>query len=70
MKKILFALLLATSLISFKPITKTSLASHNVKTEKALVCKYGQCQATAKSTGQQCKHCVSKEGDKFCFQHK
>ncbi|HEU5077797.1 MAG TPA: hypothetical protein VFT72_01200 [Opitutaceae bacterium] len=33
-------------------------------------CKYGQCQATAKSTGHQCKHCVSKPGDAYCFQHK
>jgi hypothetical protein len=70
MKKILLGLLLAMSLISFKPITKSHLATSNVKTEKSLVCKYGQCQANAKSTGKQCKHCVSKEGDRFCFQHK
>jgi hypothetical protein len=33
-------------------------------------CKYGQCYATAKSTGQRCKHCVSNKGDKYCYQHK
>jgi hypothetical protein len=33
-------------------------------------CKYGQCQAIAKSTGQQCKHCVSNAGDAYCYQHK
>jgi len=32
-------------------------------------CKFGQCQAIAKSTEQQCKHCVSKKGDSFCWQH-
>ena len=33
-------------------------------------CKYGRCHATAKSTGKQCKHCVSAQGDMYCFQHK
>lgn len=31
---------------------------------------YGQCQATAKSTGKQCKRGVSAPGDKYCYQHK
>ena len=31
---------------------------------------HGQCQATAKSTGQRCKRGVSNAGDRFCFQHK
>lgn len=35
-----------------------------------LACKHGQCHATAISTGNRCKHCVSNEGDKFCWQHK
>lgn len=70
MKKILLGLLLATSLFSFKPIPKSHLTLNSVKTEAAVACKHGQCQATAKSTGEQCKHCVSKEGDKYCFQHK
>jgi len=33
-------------------------------------CKYGQCYATAKSTGNRCLHCVSKSGDSYCWQHK
>lgn len=33
-------------------------------------CRYDQCHATAKSTGKRCKHCVSNEGDVFCWQHK
>jgi hypothetical protein len=32
-------------------------------------CKYGQCQAIAKSTGKQCRHCVSNYGDLYCWQH-
>lgn len=32
-------------------------------------CHYGQCQATAASTGKQCKHCVSNPGDSYCWQH-
>ena len=32
-------------------------------------CHYGQCHATAKSTGERCKHCVSNEGDSYCWQH-
>jgi len=34
-----------------------------------LKCEFGQCQATAKSTKHRCKHCVSKEGDMYCYQH-
>jgi len=32
-------------------------------------CRYGQCHATAKSTGRRCKHCVSNPGDYYCWQH-
>ena len=32
-------------------------------------CRYGQCHATAKSTGRRCKHCVSNRGDYYCWQH-
>lgn len=35
-----------------------------------IACKIGQCTAIAKSTGQRCKHCVSKAGDTKCWQHK
>lgn len=33
-------------------------------------CKIGQCQATAKSTDNRCKHCVSNSGDSYCWQHR
>jgi hypothetical protein len=39
-------------------------------TEEVLDCHYGQCKATAKSTGNRCRHCVSNEGDSYCWQHK
>lgn len=32
-------------------------------------CRYGQCYATAKSTGRRCLHCVSNPGDLYCYQH-
>jgi len=35
----------------------------------SIECKYDQCHATAKSTGQRCKHCVSNSGDLYCWQH-
>ena len=37
---------------------------------EVVACKYRQCNATAKSTGKQCKHCVSKSTDYQCWQHK
>jgi hypothetical protein len=66
MKRIITSLLMVFVFMSFSPETKT--ISHNIT--YITNCKFGQCQATAKSTGKQCKHCVSKSGDKFCFQHK
>jgi len=71
MKKSLILLFLSLSLISFspsslsKPIHKTS-----IKKSSPIECRYSQCQATARSTGNQCRHCVSNPGDSFCFQHK
>jgi len=32
-------------------------------------CKYDQCHAIAKSTDERCKHCVSNDGDIYCWQH-
>jgi hypothetical protein len=66
MKRIITALLMVFVFMSFSPETKTISRNLTYLTN----CKFGQCQATAKSTGKQCKHCVSKSGDKFCFQHK
>lgn len=71
MKKIFLLSVLALSLLSFSPtsltktINKTSLAK-----APTIECNYGQCNATAKSTGKQCKHCVSNSGDLYCWQHK
>jgi hypothetical protein len=68
MKNLLIVLVLSISLFGFKLVpTKNNLKSNPTE---ILACKFSQCQATAKSTGQQCKHCVSKNGDKYCFQHK
>jgi hypothetical protein len=67
MKKFIIGTGLALGLIL------TSFTVSNVspiESEKASIgCHYGQCQATAKSTGNQCKHCVSNEGDYYCWQH-
>ncbi len=70
MKKLIFSLFIALTLSSFSPIEKTIEKKAKAKVETKVACNYGQCQATAKSTGNQCKHCVSKSGDSYCWQHK
>jgi hypothetical protein len=72
MKTLFVALGLAFSFLSFTSFeNKESLSTVSSLADKISAdCRYGQCQATAKSTGKQCKHCVSNSGDKFCFQHK
>lgn len=70
MKKLILLLFLTFSFLSFSPnhFEKPSKdIITNVKDTKG--CKYGQCQATAKSTGNRCKHCVSNSGDTTCYQH-
>jgi hypothetical protein len=56
------------SLLSF-----TSLDNKQLKIEQttfsSIECKYSQCQAIAKSTEKQCKHCVSNDGDSYCYQY-
>lgn len=69
MKKILLAVLLLGTTITLTDARNSYKNSFSVK-KNLIECRYGQCQATAKSTGQQCKHCVSNSGDKFCYQHK
>lgn len=69
MKKILLLLLIPLLLSSFS----TNITSENntfTLDFELIECKYGQCKATAKSTGNRCKHCVSNEGDSNCWQHK
>jgi len=62
MRKIVLILGLI-SFMSFIPIkTEVNLKHHIEKYD----CKYNQCQATAKSTGNQCKHCVSNSEDSYC----
>lgn len=36
---------------------------------KEVNCSYGQCNAIALSTSKRCEHCVSKFGDRYCWQH-
>jgi len=69
MKKIIIIL----SIIILGGIVSFTTLNNNPKetTEQSIVtCKYDQCHATAKSTGKRCKHCVSKKGDKYCWQHR
>ncbi len=71
MKKILFTVLLLGTTLSSTFIEARNTSKNSVSVKNNLIeCRYGQCQATAKSTGKQCKHCVSNGGDKFCYQHK
>lgn len=44
-------------------------STNQVSIDQNIECKYGQCQATAKSTGKRCRHCVSNAGDITCWQH-
>lgn len=72
MRHLLITLVVATTFLSFSTIEKNDLILSDLKKNEIskFDCRYGQCQATAKSTGKQCKHCVSNSGDKFCYQHK
>ena len=49
---------------------RTENAYSNSANTEISTCNYGQCRATAKSTGNRCRHCVSNSGDWYCFQHK
>ena len=70
MKYIIFILGIA-SLLSFKGVENSERFNNaGLVSSISVECKYNQCQATAKSTGKQCKHCVSNSGDINCWQHK
>lgn len=71
MKKLLISLgvLLTLGLSSFTVNVSQDTSTYTAP-EESYECNYGQCQATAKSTGNRCKHCVSNSGDRFCYQHK
>jgi len=71
LRKISLVILLgigAFGALSFSSDVKTNL--NNIEVSESAACRFSQCKATAKSTGQQCKHCVSKAGDSYCYQHK
>ena len=69
MKNILFVTLLLGSTLSSVSNYNSSTYVLNIN-KKNIECRFGQGQATAKSTGKQCKHYVSNTGDRFCYQHK
>ena len=68
MKKILL-LVFSVGLFGFTT-TATTVAEYTEINSTTVACNFGQCRATAKSTGNQCKHCVSNSGDSFCYEHK
>lgn len=70
MNKILLLLLLAFSLTSFTASVELNEVDSIELVKRESGCKHRQCKATAKSTGNRCKHCVSKSGDIYCWQHK
>ena len=69
MKNLFLGLLFLVSISSFGAESTKIKTEVVKKVASAVECRFGQCQATAKSTGKQCLHCVSKSGDKFCYQH-
>lgn len=66
-------LILATSLCLLAGVFAAAGHNHAASippVDLTNACQYGQCNAIAKSTGARCKHCVSKAGDLYCWQHK
>ena len=71
LKKLLLGAFIVSSIFgiySFK--NPKNGGDRSSKIEECTTCRYDQCHATAKSTGQRCKHCVSSYGDFYCYQHK
>lgn len=69
MKNLFLVVLLFGTSFSFAGTNKILKTSFSIN-KNSVECRFSQCQATAKSTGKQCLHCVSNSGDKFCYQHK
>ena len=69
MKNLFLVFFLLTSTLAIAKTNKTLKIAFIIN-KNSIECRFGQCQGTAKSTGRQCLHCVSKSGDKFCYQHK
>ena len=64
------AFLATGSLYAFNTNVDSEVYTSTYRVENTVKCKYDQCHATAKSTGERCKHCVSNDGDTYCWQHK
>jgi hypothetical protein len=64
-------ILVAVCILSLTLFAHSNVNELNITSiETEYDCKWDQCHATAASTGQRCKHCVSNEGDLYCWQHK
>ena len=68
MKKYILILAVIFSAVSFVSFNQVETIQESQV--EVVACKIRQCNATAKSTGKRCKHCVSKSEDKQCWQHK
>jgi hypothetical protein len=75
MKKLFYSLIfigvLASASLSFSSFCfQSSVSSEPIEVlYDAKACKFGQCNGIAKSTGVRCLHCVSNQGDLYCYQH-
>ena len=70
-KKVLIgSFLICTSVMMYSFSTTKEISNSNLHQEQPTDCRYGQCGATAASTGNRCLHCVSNAGDSYCYQHK
>ena len=75
MKKLLvISSIIFVTLFSFVHLSannqKIATITGNELATEFVACKYRQCNATAKSTGNRCKHCVSKDSHYQCWQHR
>lgn len=67
MKKLLLGLGLGIVLLG--GVSATTSINTEEETYDSNACRYGQCYATAKSTGKRCRACVSNAGDYYCGWH-
>ena len=71
LRNISIALILGIGILgTFSFSNEIKLPINNLEISESAQCRFSQCTATAKSTGQRCKHCVSNSGDTRCWQHK
>jgi hypothetical protein len=68
-QKVMIASFLVVSYVILSSFNNTKEKDHK-HPEQSTACKYGQCMATAASTGNRCLHCVSNSGDSYCWQHR